>query len=335
MDWTNRYNLPQPVVALISENLYDSKRQAQLEDYCQANALDPKAIVHFSASDLIRPPRMRALLKRYGGKIVKDVSQEIFRILGQAIHYFLREAAILGKLDSQGYKAEERLFFHMMVNGQMVVISGEPDIVSPEGRIQDYKTVAVYSWIKGAKLEWEQQTNIYAFLRDSKGLQTKGLDICFILRDWNLNETVQEGYPQAGAQMQEVPVWSTKQQLEYITERVRLHLQAEGQFDDELGECTSEEMWEKPDCWAVIRDGLQRAAKVFSEDVSPTARDEAFKDQDDRNTRLKKGEKPYVVQHRPGERTRCTRFCDVKGYCSQYNEYVAAAFRGKPEEVSR
>lgn len=340
--WTNVHKLPKPIEILITKDLYNQRRQEQLERYCLLHGLDISKIVHFSASDLIKPPRMRVLTKRYSAKIVKDVASDIFRILGQAIHHFLREAAILGELDKEGYKAEERLFAHFQVEGRTVVISGEPDIVSPEGKIQDYKVVAVYSYLKGIKQEYEQQTNIYAFLRAVQGLVNQGLEICYILRDWNVNETVQEGYPSAGSQVSDARLWPFEEQKAWILDRIKLHLANEHEWDDGLEECTAEEMWEKPDSYAVIREGGKRAVKVFTaEHAKPLAEEtqsqaalrEAAEDERERNGRLKKNEKPYVVEHRPGERTRCLRFCDASQVCNIFREYAAASFRGTGKEA--
>lgn len=337
MTWTNRFNLPKPLALLIQEDVYHTKRQQQLEDYCKEAGLDPKKVKHFSVSDLIKPPRMRVLAQRHALEMVKDVSQEIFRLLGQAIHWTLREVAIQGALDKQGYKAEERMFSHLTVDGQVVVVSGEPDIVGPDMCLQDYKVVAVYSWQKGAKAEWEQQTNAYAWLRALRGLVTTKLEICYVLRDFNVNETVQEGYPPAGAQVEDLPLWTFEKQQAWVLERVRLHLGAETAFDDELPECTEEEMWARLDSWAVIRQGLKRAAKVFTaefhvkagvdrEQAKILAHGEAEADAQKRNQspKIVSGkEKPYDVEHRAGERPRCLRFCDAKQWCSQFKEYAS------------
>ena len=328
--------------------MYESKREEQLLAYCKASGLDRDKVYHFSASDLIKPPRMKVLAKRHIGEMVKDVSQEVFRLLGQAIHYMLREAAIRGRLDQLGYKAEERLFTHLEVDGRTVVVSGEPDIVGPDNRIQDYKVTAVYSWTKGPKKEWEFQTNVYAFLRTCKGLVNQGIDICFILRDWNLNETVQEGYPQAGAMMAEIPLGDMVKVRDWIVERVKLHFQTEPQWDDELPECTGYaedptnggEMWEKPEAYAIIREGGKVASKVLTpkhctpkegQSLPDALREEAFAKAAEWNQKpaiVKGKEKPYEVHHRPGERTRCLRFCDVRQFCNSYKEYVSATMRG-------
>ena len=336
MIWTNLNKLPAPLAQLVSEDLYYEERKKQLEAYCLEKGLDPAKVSHFSASDLIRPPQMRVLTKRYGAEVIVDVAMHIYRVLGTAIHTALRLAAVrMAERNEVGYIPEKRLFTHFKVGGVTVVISGEPDLITPDDWLHDYKVTGIYGLDKGVKIEWEQATNIYAWLRSLEGKVTKGILITFILRDWMNAQVVQEGYPPAPAQSIESRLWTFDEQQAFVEARVKLHLEAEGLFDDDLPECKPEEMWEKPESWAVIRDKGARAAKVYRGEDFPEGTDRetilqaATADATLRNEKpRKKGEEPYVVQHRPGERTRCDRFCEIRAHCRQYKEYAAARFSG-------
>lgn len=339
MKWVNMFKLPQPFAEAIMEDLYYGKREEGLRRYCEENGLELTAIIHYSVGELIKSPRQVLLARRHLHEMLKDVATEVFRILGTAIHLLLWTAAkrMNDRGDHPYYRAEERLFTHVVIDGVTVVISGEPDLVGPDDVIDDYKVTAVWSWLKGVKDEWTKQLNVYAWLRWTVlNKETKGLRICFVLRDWNVNETVQKGYPPAGAQVMAVPQWTLDETWSFIKERVRIHLAARPLSDDEQPECSDDEMWARPDAWAVIREGGSRAAKVFTaEFATPTGNQtreeaahlEAVHDMNSRNDKLKKNDKPYIVEHRPGERTKCLRFCDAKPWCNQYNEYAAAAFR--------
>ncbi len=84
--WLNIYKLPEPFAHLVSEDLYYEEREAQLLAYCEKHKLNRKEIAHFSASDLIKPPRARTLIRRHESEIVTDVSTQVYRVLGTAIH---------------------------------------------------------------------------------------------------------------------------------------------------------------------------------------------------------------------------------------------------------
>lgn len=336
MIWTNIFKLPEPFASLVSEDLYNEERHKQLLAYCQLNKLSVDDVVHFSASDLIKPPRMRVLVRRHWDEIISDVASHTYRILGTAVHTCLRlSSQRMSQRGVSGYIAEERIFTHMVVKGQMVVVSGEPDLITPDGWIHDYKVAAVQSLENGVKLEWEQATNIYAWLRSLMGLPTAGILITFILRDWRQSQAVQEGYPPAGVQSVEAKLWSRDEAKDYVMSRLHLHLEAQELADDDLPECSAYEMWEKPEAWAVIREGGARAAKLYKGEDFPllTHREvvlaAANADADIRNKKpAKKGEKPYLVVHRPGERTRCQSFCDARQSCNLYKEYASVAFGG-------
>ena len=335
--WTNVNKLPEPFAHLVSEDLYHEERERQLVSYCSRHGLDRALVTHYSASDLIKPPRMRVLIKRHFDEIVSDVSSHVYRVLGTAVHTTLRLSAnrMLAK-GIEGYIAEERQFTHSTIEGRVVVISGEPDLVTPDGVLHDYKVTAVNALDKGVKTEWEQATNIYAWLRELQGLKTKAISITFILRDWFRAQIVQQGYPPAPAQTMDVAVWPMARTAEFAGRRTLDHLHAEALPDDELPECTPTEMWEKPESWAVIREGGARAKKVYRFDAFPPGTDRevvlmaAEADVALSNDKLKKNEKPYSVEHRPGERTRCALYCDARGHCSQFKEYAAATY-GKVE----
>lgn len=332
--WTNVFNLPGPLVDVVQHDLYSEKRGEQLAEYKKKHSL-PIETPHLSVSDLIKPPRMRMLISRHFDEIVKDVSGDIFRLLGQLFHHLFRDSA-MRKKDS-GYIAEQRMFTHIVVDSVTVIISGEPDLVSADGVLDDYKVTGIYGWDKGVKIEWEQQLNAYRWLRSCNGLATKQLRAVYILRDWKQSESMQEGYPQAAAMTVEVTMWDLDLAETYIKDRAAAHLAARHDADDRLPECSSTEMWERPEAWAVTRPGAKRAAKVWNQDKFPEKVTSEFlhltadADALERNKKkAKPGEQPYVVEHRPGERVRCQSYCDARSFCSMYREWGAATFRGQP-----
>ena len=79
--------------------------------------------------------------------------------------------------------------------------------------------------------------------------------------------------------------------------------------NEELPDCTPQEMWEKPPVWAVIKVGGVRAKSLHD---SPELAEAAKKD----------AGAGYEIQLRPGDRTRCKDYCLVNQWCKQYKEYM-------------
>ena len=75
--------------------------------------------------------------------------------------------------------------------------------------------------------------------------------------------------------------------------------------DNDIPPCTSEERWEKPTKFAVMKEGRKSAVRVLEtqEDAEKLA-----------------GElgKNHSVQIRPGESTRCAEYCSAADYCNYY-----------------
>ena len=98
----------------------------------------------------------------------------------------------------------------------------------------------------------------------------------------------------------------------------RLNLHNETFFAIHAGgsvpECTPEEMWEKPEAFAVMKEGGARARSVHdklvdAENALLSAKQKAKKNEQ------------FFIEHRPGVRTRCEGFCQVAPFCDQFKTY--------------
>jgi hypothetical protein len=76
-----------------------------------------------------------------------------------------------------------------------------------------------------------------------------------------------------------------------------------------MPDCTDEEMWAKPESFAVKKEGGVRAKSVHK------TREEA---------EIALPSKGHYIEHRPGARTRCESFCQVSGFCKQYQKYQSS-----------
>jgi len=284
MIWTNNYNLPINIENAIKYDPY--KKEG-----------------HFSITELIKPPQMRVLEKRYDSKIIVDISEGLWRLLGQAVHYILEQG------EHEEHIQEERLGID--VNG--IKVTGKIDLYSgTEKKVIDYKVTSVWSFIFGDKPEWEAQLNLYKLLYEDAGFPVHGLEIHAILRDWQQSRVNDSGYPEIPFQRVEVPMWSKQQAEDFLNERVKLHLEAEKLDDEALPPCTPEEQWIRPSKVALMKKGRKTAIKLFEEADIALATD-AMNEANSRDKR-----KPYYLQERPGQNVRCEGYCNAKLFCHQY-----------------
>ena len=249
----------------------------------------------YSITELIDSPRIVQLRRRYDSEISVPVSSLFPSWYGNVIHDTL-----------QSIRTSKRV--NEVINGKL--ISGEYDYFH-KGVLKDYKTTSVWKYILGDLSSWSTQLNCYSyFLRDKK------VDKLFIeafFLDWNNNESLRIGnYPKAP--QLKIPIYKMLDEyvFYYLVVRIDEHEKNVVFYDEELSDCTSEEMWEKNATFAVKKEGQKKALRVLSslEEAEEWA---------DRKMREKKDN--LFIEERPGERVRCERFCQVKDFCNQYREY--------------
>ena len=280
MKITNKANLPEPLVRAISDDNYD------------------RGACDFTVTELLSPPRDRALEAQHADEIVEDASDLIWRLLGQIGHAILERAA------DPAY-SERR--FYGKVAGKMV--SGRADLHFDGGfyHIWDYKFTSVYTAKNGMKPEWEQQVNmlrwlVYNHYRSSGGGYPvdKG-SICAIYRDWSKPRAARESdYPRHNVQVLPVNLWPLPQTLKFMEARVRAHLAAR----KELPLCTDEERWATPEKWAVKKRGNKRAERIFDSETTANFAAQQW---------------GMEVEHRPKEFKRCALYCRAYPFCKQAN----------------
>lgn len=286
MKITNKFNLPETFMNIMARPTYN------------------KGGAHLSVTEIISSPRIVQLKRRHWDDLEEDVSDKLFAMLGTAMHNMLEH----GKADN--HIIEQRL--HANVEGWDISGAIDLQIVEPDGVIvQDYKTTG--SWaVMNPKLDWEQQLNIYAYLVERvKSTPVKAVQVTAIIRDHNKRDAKnKEGYPKAPFKVIDIPLWTYEQRENFIKERIRLHSNAHfaAETNDTLPLCSSSEMWEKPTTYAVRKVGNKRATAVCDT-------------QDEAEAKVEELGKDYEIEVRPGERTRCAEYCQVRDFCSQWKDY--------------
>lgn len=282
MQTTNVNNLPESLCRALSVDRYDYENTGDI-----------------SVTAAIMPPRMRQLLKRHSNEITEDVSERIWKVIGDIGHSLIERAA------PENAFTEERLSATRL--GWK--ITGKVDLLREHGNdyaIEDFKFTSTWA-IKDPKPEWEAQLNFYRWLAAQNGFHVTALRIVAILRDWSKPRALrEEGYPQVGVVIREVPLWSTKQCEETIMALIARHQDAEKLSDDDLPLCTAEERWERPTIYAVKKKGNKRAERggLFETEHEAAAMIGSF------------GSSAFEVEKRPGMSVRCVQYCAVRSFCS-------------------
>jgi len=293
MKITNKFNVPETLVALASRDFYSKGKS----DY--------------SVTEIISPPRIQRLRRKHHDEIEQDVADMLWMLLGTALHVVAERSEIAGHTN------EERL----TVGIDDIMLSGAIDLQKDDEdgiTITDYKFTSAWA-LMNDKPEWEQQQNIYKYLVERvKRRPVKALKICALIRDWSRRDAMnKESYPQAPIQVIDIPMWTFDRTEAFIKERVELHRESKVQADweEELTLCTEEERWMRDTKYAVKKEGRKTAIRVLDTEEEAKELLETMTEKD-------KG----FIEIRKGEAVRCTgNFCGVAQWCSQYQSTLKEA----------
>lgn len=289
---TNKHNLPSVFENFLKKNEY-SRGESDI-----------------SVTSLIDSPQVFRLKESNKDKIETDVADQIFSLLGTAVHSVLEASA------SDDCIVEERVFHEIKhPSGKSITMSGAVDLRErcpdcDDGWIvSDYKTCSVntFKYSAEGKPQWDQQLNCYAYLlRESAGIKICGLQIVAICRDWSLQKSKMPGIPATPIVTLKVQVWSEDRVNKFISERINEHLS-----DDSI--CSPADRWMRPGKFAVMRKGRASAVKLFQteEEVNEYL------------PKLRGG--GYYVEYRESQNIRCmNNYCEVADYCKQWSDMKEA-----------
>jgi len=262
-----------------------------------------KGEADFSATELIDPPRIVQLTRRHYDEIEVDITSLLESWKGHLVHDALERP-----------QTSNRLYCKIGAS----VICGAYDYYL-DGVLKDYKTVSVWGTIVGnPQKKWREQLGVYQYLLQYHRLPVDKMVIEAIFKDWSETDLKRQGhsYPAKPVMSYSLAPYESQEVFDLIHSRVGIHERAMMMMDNELPECTLDEMWAKPTTFAVVKEGQTRAQRVFA-DIEEA---ESFA----------KGRSDFSmlsIDVRMGERTRCEKYCDVKPFCSQYKEYSNARIK--------
>ena len=223
-------------------NLPESIINALTPDY-ERNP-DPK---RFGVRELIDPPMIRHLRGQHENEIEVIAEDYADILIGQAIHNYMEKFA------PANHVTEEKI--EVPFKGFTIV--GKPDCYY-DIILDDYKYTSVWSYIYGAKKEWEVQLNIYRWLIYKKHGQMilNPRNIAFF-KDWKARDAeFNSDYPPAKIMIIPTQIWDFEKVEEYIDGRLWAH--------QELIPCTNDEKYHAPDTFAVMKKGRKTAMRVLS-----------------------------------------------------------------------
>lgn len=287
MKFTNKFALSQSLVDVITKRSYDITQS------------DPKRI---GVTTLNNPPRIRQLSVRHWNSLEDDVSNYLWMILGDSVHF------ILAKTKQDKRLIEEKIETKI----DDITIVAKPDLYDDEHKIiEDYKITSVWA-VKEVKREWEEQINCYAWALHLAGFPVLKAYINAILRDWSEMEYKRFGrdYPPIPFKRIEIPLWGFEKQDQFIKERIRLYKISMLLKDEELPLCTEEERWRVPDKWAIYKEKNKTATKLCS----------SYNEAVIYISNIKNKQKPYTITKRPGIDNRCVRYCQVNKFCDYWQK---------------
>jgi hypothetical protein len=164
MKITNKFNLPQPFVDLVSGDTY-SKGESDI-----------------TTTGLAQPPKIAELARRHSSEITMDASEKVWTMMGTANHYVLEQIALR---NPERYIAENR--FYLDIDG--VKLGGQIDLFDRETEtLWDYKVSSVYKAMSDDKLEWTKQANVNKLLCEHNGIHPKKLAVLLVMKDWKRKE---------------------------------------------------------------------------------------------------------------------------------------------------
>jgi hypothetical protein len=233
MNYTNKHNLPEYIVAWLLHDDYD---------------YDDSAI---STTTLLKPARAYVLGHLHKSELSIDVADLIALRYGSALHESF-EVVLMGQIQEIRYFAD--------IGGYR--ISGKPDLILDD-EIHDFKSTSVWGFIYGSKDDdFIKQMSIYRLILHRNGIDLKDTGVIdFLFTDWSKSKAGSSpDYPALRYAQKRYSLMSLEETEAYIVSRLSVF---EDAFD-ELPKCTAEELWSTETTYAVMKSGNIKAKKVCS-----------------------------------------------------------------------
>jgi hypothetical protein len=253
-----------------------------------------------SATTLINGTKQIFLMDRHWDEIEEDVADHFYALYGSTAHKMLED-------EGRDEFTEESVAYD--VDG--ITVTGRIDNYNMrEEMITDYKTASIWKVRYRNFDDWYRQGMIYAWLLIKNGFEVRKCQFIAILKDHSKRDAKRDSsYPQKPVYFYEFDV--TEEGLAeiqtFIEEKITLYKLYRDMADNDIPPCTSDERWEKPTKYAVMKEGRKSAVRVLD------TQEEAEKLAADLG-------KNHSVQIRSGESIRCAEYCSCNGFCNFFRD---------------
>lgn len=281
MKITNKMNLPAALIGAV-----------QNHEHRKGN---------FSVTQLLKGSTEIALEMMFPDKLEMDVSDMVNMLLGTAVHKMLEEQEKEGVLNEY--------YMEVPILGTFTV-SGTADVIDTLiMRISDYKTCSSWKIIYKDFEDWKEQGKGYCYLfNELTGKMIREFEIVAVIKDWSPTEAARNHeYPQKPIvsikfEFTETEIYGVAERWQ---EKIIEVLQKMVTMD--FGACSEKERWAKPAKYALMKEGRKSAIKLYDTEEEAEA--------------AKGDDKNMYVEHRPGEDTKCDKYCIVGkcGLCAYRN----------------
>jgi hypothetical protein len=292
---TNKQNLPAGFVKAVSTEKHNA----------------PGSL---SATTLIQGVKQIILTDRHWDVLVDDVSDRIWAIFGSAVHSLMES-------EGENDFVEQEMSYKV---GDITITGRIDSYDMKHGLIDDYKTASVNKVKFRNFNDWYLQGMIYAWLLTKNKFPVNKCRFIALLKDHSKTDMLRDSqYPKAPVYVYKFPV--TLQALFkiglFIKGKVEEYQRCTALDDDAIPPCTPEERWDSPPKYAVMKNGVKRAVRLF--DIQEEADQLA----------ASKGNGHYV-DVRKGESRRCRSYCLCRRFCNFYRENVAPVIGAATEKAA-
>lgn len=236
MNWIDDPDMPLPLMAALKDS--QSKYKDDLIEFFSEHKVGKNADIDaISVTTLSKSPRQVQLISRHKKEIKYKPIDFYFSLKGSIIHYILEYYA------PKHWIKEERVKTVCRINGERVMIHGQPDAYDPvEKVLWDWKFTSGIS-IMYDKPEHTMQLNILNQIFKKNGIDVHELKNCYLIERLDARYMNDPGYPKKEYKVVDQPILSSEEVWAFVGDRAEIHLNEKDTPDKSLPLCTDEERW--------------------------------------------------------------------------------------------